>query len=165
MPEAARLIEDAMMDTENNPFMNDRFSRISKDAVDILGLPDRMLYRSKSLGKPTTIFNANIYNAEAVKIWYGDLEIERDKDALTELSNRKGPLYILWERDGRFLEQKPTVEYVKERAIVTVNDQKITYSEEFRLIVRGLTQRALNEDKKPASGRVSKPKKRKEKAK
>ncbi|NTU99564.1 MAG: hypothetical protein HGA55_00355, partial [Methanoregulaceae archaeon] len=42
----------------------------------VMGITGRMLYKSKSMKKPTTIFNANIFNAEAKKIWFGDLEIE-----------------------------------------------------------------------------------------
>ena len=60
--------------------------KISEDAVKLLGYQGRMLYPSKSMKKPTTIFNANIYNSKAEKIWYGDLEIERDRKALIELS-------------------------------------------------------------------------------
>ena len=105
---------------KRNPFVTDKFARISRAAVNLLGYPGRMLYRSKSMKRPTTIFNANVYNSKAEKIWYGDLEIERDREALIELSNNVGPVYILWEMDGRFLKQMPTVTYIKSRAIVTV---------------------------------------------
>lgn len=47
--------------------------------------------------KPTTIFNANIFNSKAKKIkkiWFEDVEIERDKEALLKLSKRLGPIYI-----------------------------------------------------------------------
>lgn len=132
-----------MDETEiRNPFINDRSARIAKHAVELLGPPDRMLYRSKSLGKPTTIFNANIYNSGAEKIWYGDLEIERDRKALIELSARVGPVYILWEMDGRFLEKMPAIGYVRSRAIVVVEGSDITYSAEFDARVKALTERA-----------------------
>ncbi len=127
---------------KRNPFVTDKFARISRAAVNLLGYPDRMLYRSKSMKRPTTIFNANVYNSKAEKIWYGDLEIEKDREALIELSNNVGPVYILWEIDGRFLKQKPTVAYIKSRAIVTVEAGIIAYNEEFDARVKTLTERA-----------------------
>ena len=132
------------MDQEEkrNPFVNDKFARISRVAMDLLGYPDRMLYRHKDMGKPTTIFNANVYNFKAEKIWYGDLEVELDREALIELSNKEGPLYILWEMDGKFLEQRPTLAYIKSRAIVTVENGNIAYNEEFDNRVKALTERA-----------------------
>lgn len=136
-----------------NPFINDKFSKISTVAINLLGYPDRMLYRSKSMKKPTTIFNANVYNSRAEKIWYGDLEIERDREALIELSHKVGPLYILWEMDGRFLDQMPTVGYVKSRAIVTVESGNIRYSEEFdtrmKILMQRESQKAVNKRHQP----------------
>lgn len=117
---------------QRNPFVNDKFARISRTAMELLGIPDRMLYRSKSMAKPTTIFNANLYDAKADKIWYGDLEIERDAEALLKLSDVSGPIYVLWERDGRFPKQAPTMAYIKDRAIVTVQNGAITYTSEFQ---------------------------------
>lgn len=146
------------MDQEEkrNPFVNDKFARISRVAMDLLGYPDRMLYWHKDMGKPTTIFNANIYNFKAEKIWYGDLEIELDREVLIELSNKEGPLYILWEMDGKFLERMPTFAYIKSRAIVTVENGTIAYNEEFDTRVKALTERAsqkTNGNKKRASYR------------
>lgn len=43
--------------------------------------------------KPTTIFNANIFDSKAEKIWFGDIEIERNKEALLKLSKRLCPIY------------------------------------------------------------------------
>ena len=78
-----------------------KFVKPSLVTDKILGMSGRMLYRSKSLKQPTTIFNANIFNARAEKIWVGDIEIERDKEALCRLSKRIGTaLYTLgdgWE--------------------------------------------------------------------
>ena len=115
---------------------------ISADAVKLLGYQGRMLYRSKSMKKPTTIFNANIYNSKAEKIWYGDLEIERDRKALIELSKMEGAIYVLWESDGWRLMQKPTSGYVKDRAVVTIKNRSITYSKEFEERVKVLSQRS-----------------------
>ena len=116
--------------------------KVSEDAVKLLGYQGRMLYRSKSMKKPTTIFNASLYNSKAEKIWYGDLEIERDRKALVELSKRKGAIYVLWESDGWHLAQQPTIRYVKDRAIVVIKNRTITYSKEFEERVRILSERS-----------------------
>jgi len=119
-----------------------KFTCIAIDAVEVLGLTGRMLYKSKSMKKPTTIFNANIFNAEAKKVWFGDLEIERDRESLIELSRRLGPIYILWESDGRFLRELPTIGYVKSVAAVAIQDGEIWYSEDFDRRVKFLTEKA-----------------------
>ncbi|MGD0885370.1 MAG: hypothetical protein ABSA46_10965 [Thermodesulfovibrionales bacterium] len=116
-----------------------KFTRISRTAVTLLGMLDRMIYTSKSMRQPTTIFNANIFNARANKIWFGDMEIERDKEALLKLARRVGPLYILAESDGRFLDFMPGLAYLKSRALVTVGD--IFYSKEFAERVEIVTKR------------------------
>lgn len=118
-------------ETIKKKFINDKFAKISRIAVNLLGPPGRMLYRSKSMKKPTTIFNANIYNSKAKKIWYGDLEIVRDREVLIELSRRLGPIYILWEIDGMFLKNNPVLDYVKSVAIVIVKNRNIQYSNQF----------------------------------
>jgi hypothetical protein len=131
-----------------NPFLNDKFAKISQNAVELLGLQERMLYLSKSMKKPTTIFNANIYNSKADKIWYGDLEIEKDREALIELSNREGTLYILWEMDGRFLQEPPTIACIRYKAIVTIENRiVITYSHEFQKYVDFVTRSQIQKNK------------------
>jgi hypothetical protein len=102
-----------------------------------------MIYPSKSMKKPTTIFNANIFNSRAKKIWFGDIEIERDEEALLKLYRRLGPLYILYEIDGRFLDEIPTIGYVRSKAIVTVEGGIISYSESFAERVEILKKRLI----------------------
>ncbi|HAM51833.1 MAG TPA: hypothetical protein DCP92_14540 [Nitrospiraceae bacterium] len=132
-----------------NPFLEgEKFEDLTPLAREHLGFPGRMLYHSKSLAKPTTIFNANLFNKEARKIWYGDLEIERDREALLKLSEELGPLYILWEMDGRFLESEPTPGYVKAKAAVTVADGEITYSEHFKKYIEAMKERLARIAKK-----------------
>lgn len=104
---------------------------ISWDAAELIGMVGRMLYRSKSMRKPTTIFNANIFNGQAKKIWFGDLEIERDREGLLALSGRVGPLFILREMDGRFMDRMPTPGSVRADAMVIVEHGEIVYSREF----------------------------------
>lgn len=125
-----------------------KFVNILPAADKLLGMCGRMLYRSKSMKQPTTIFNANIFNARAKKIWFGDIEIERDKEALLKLSRKIGPLYILWEMDGRFLDFIPSIGYVKSRAAVTVEDGVISYSKEFAEYVEVLRKRLSKNTKK-----------------
>ena len=126
-----------------NPFIEyEEFTDISSVAQEYLGMPGRMLYHSKSRGKPTTIFNANIFDRRAKKIWFGDLEIERDRAALLKISKELGPLYVLYEMNGRFLEFKPTKRYLELKAIVTVTGGNITYSKDFAERVEILIQRA-----------------------
>jgi hypothetical protein len=130
-----------MNKTEKSAWVDQKFTKISRVAEKLLGIAGRMLYPSKSMKKPTTIFNANIFNAKAKKIWFGDLEIERDREALLELSQRLGHIYILCEMDGRFLDEVPTPGYVRSAAKVTVEDGKISYSPDFAEHVRVMTER------------------------
>lgn len=126
-----------------NPFAEyEKFTDLSSVAKEHLGIPGRMLYHSKSRGKATTIFNANIFDRKAKKIWYGDLEIERDREALLVISGKIGPLYVLYEMEGRFLEFVPTKRYVEAKAAVTVSDGRISYSKGFAYGVAILTYRA-----------------------
>jgi hypothetical protein len=130
-----------------------KFVNILSTADKLLGMCGRMLYTSKSMKQPTTIFNANIFNAKAKKIWFGDIEIERDKEALLKLSRKLGPLYILWEMDGRFLDFIPSIGYIKSRAAVTVEDGVISYSKEFAEYVEVLRER-LNKNTKNSTRRI-----------
>jgi hypothetical protein len=48
-------------------------------------------------------FNANIFVLGEGKVWYGDLDINRDREALSEIAAESGvTLYIVSEMDGRF---------------------------------------------------------------
>jgi hypothetical protein len=112
-------------------WVDKKIIRLSKTAEKLLGWSGKMLYTSRSMKKPTTIFNANIFNSKAKKIWFGDLEIERDAEAILKLSRRLGPLYILYEMGGRFLEEIPAVGFIRSRAIVIVEGGQISYSAGF----------------------------------
>lgn len=124
-----------------SPWTDAKFVRPSRLADKLLGMSGRMLYHSKSMKQPTTIFNANIFNSKAKKIWAGDIEIERDKEALLKLSKRLGPLYVLWEMDGRFLEFIPGINYVKSIAAVTIENGSISHSKDFAKYVSVMTER------------------------
>ena len=131
----------------DNPWFDEKITKISRAAVKLIGFPGRMLYRSKSMRQPTTIFNANIFNARAKKIWFGDLEIERDKEALLKLSQKIGPVYILYEMDGRFLEHIPNIHYIKTQAVVIVENGDISYRKDFAEAVDILMGRMKQKEK------------------
>jgi len=132
---------------EENPWFDEKITKISRAAVKLIGFPGRMLYRSKSMRQPTTIFNANIFNSRAKKIWFGDLEIEKDKEALLKLSQKIGPIYILFEMDGRFLEHIPTIHYIKVQAVVTVENGAISYRKDFAEAVELVKERIKKKEK------------------
>jgi hypothetical protein len=49
------------------------------------------------------VFNANIFTRKGEKIWYGDLDLTVDGDALKAMAVERGAdLYVFRERDGRF---------------------------------------------------------------
>ncbi|MGD0885369.1 MAG: hypothetical protein ABSA46_10960 [Thermodesulfovibrionales bacterium] len=100
-------------------------------AEELIGKPGRMLYPSKSMGKPTTMFNAVIFNANAKQIWAGDMEIAIDKEALLKLAEQAGTtIYVVREGDT-FIKFTPDLKYVKSVAQVTIEKGTITYSKEF----------------------------------
>jgi hypothetical protein len=48
-------------------------------------------------------FNCNIFVPGEGKVWYGDIDVTLDREALKEIANEIGKnLYILREMDGRF---------------------------------------------------------------
>lgn len=92
------------------------------------GLPlDRMITISKSgyiqeypNGKP--IFNANIFTLEDGKVWYGDLDLKFDAEALQNSAKEIGKdLYILREMDGRFENENLGIEYIKSKVAKIIN--------------------------------------------
>ena len=112
-------------------WVDEQITEISYLAERLLGKAGRILYITKSMRAPTAILNANVFNAEAKRIWFGDIEIERDEKALIKLSGSIGPLYILYEAEGRFLEQQPSLSLIKDMALVAVEEGAILYSRDF----------------------------------
>ena len=105
-----------------------------KAAVEFLGIPGRMLYPSKSMRKPTTIFNAYVFTEKVQNIWTGDVEIERDREKLIGLSKEIGTLYIMLE--GEIRRRMPEiVELLKTSALVIIDKEHITFSESFEAYV------------------------------
>jgi hypothetical protein len=77
-------------------------------AEDHLGRCGRVLSGAK-IGPSEIVWNANVCTKRHGKIWYGDLNIETQADALRALALEIGEsVYVLREHDGRFKnEAKP----------------------------------------------------------
>ena len=49
------------------------------------------------------IFNANICTKGEGKVWHGDIDVTKSKEALVEIAREAGePIYVLYEMDARF---------------------------------------------------------------
>lgn len=86
-----------------------------KIAEEQLGMRGKMISFSKSgyfekNPDNLVIFNSNVC-VEGGKIWYGDLDVTLNYDALSTLSKETGKtVYVLTEMDGRFEnEEKPRI--------------------------------------------------------
>lgn len=112
-------------------WVDGEITEVSPLAERLLGRAGRVLYLTKGMRAPTAILNANLFNAEAKRIWYGDIEIERDGKALIRLSERLGSLYILYETEGSFLDRKPSPFLIKEIAAVAIEGGEVLYSRDF----------------------------------
>lgn len=107
------------------------FRRKPKQAMDTeklrdlliqnLGASGRIISMSKSGYREKNPKNAAIFNANIVvtlrglkefeKVWYGDIDITKDEDALREIAKQSGlELYVLFEMDARFdQEENPNI--------------------------------------------------------
>lgn len=90
-----------------------------KDLIESkLDKPGRLISGSKgrySFYNPqnVTIFNANLYNADKEKLWFGDIDLStQDFEILKEVAIESGKfLFVLSEMDGRFeKENNPDLE-------------------------------------------------------
>ena len=70
------------------------------------------------------IFNANVLMPNYGKVWFGDLNLTEDYKTLKKIADSLNTtLYILWEMDGRFGEEKkPIDELIKKAAWNTDED-------------------------------------------
>lgn len=103
----------------------------SSTAELFLGAKGRRFFDSRGMKKPPTILRANIFDSEAKKIWFGDIEIDNDGKVLLSLSEKLGPLYILHETDGKFLSKSPSPRFLRHIATVVVEGGNILYSRDF----------------------------------
>lgn len=75
----------------NNGLMTGRMISLSKSAYRDQ-YPENEVY-----------FNCNIFILGEGKIWYGDLDVTKERETLKAIAQDLGtPLYILREMDGRF---------------------------------------------------------------
>jgi hypothetical protein len=114
-------------------------------AETLLGPRGKRLSFGEGSTKPPTIFRADIFDSNGEKIWFGDIEIDRDANALLSLSGKLGPLYILDETDGRFLSKKPAPLFIRHIATVVVEGGNLLYSRDLAERV-GILKRNLRED-------------------
>lgn len=89
-------------------------------------IPGRMISASKSgyrLKYPDNevYFNANIFVLGEGKIWWGDIDITRDREVLEKISKDCGKkLYILREMDGRFENENASDEHILKCAVAII---------------------------------------------
>jgi hypothetical protein len=69
--------------------------------------PGRMISGNKTSPKGhICVFNANVCTRSRGKIWFGDIDITADAEDLRKLAAKEGEeIYILRERDGRFINE------------------------------------------------------------
>jgi hypothetical protein len=78
------------------------------EAFSAEGLPMGRCFGSKSgyrWAHPDNecVFNANVFCQKAGKIWWGDLDLTRDRPKLEAVARKlRMKLYVLYEGDGRF---------------------------------------------------------------
>lgn len=98
----------------------------SQTIQEKLGYMGRMISGSKSgyckmYPDREPIFNANIVTSEG-KVWYGDLDLVSDKDALQSIANALNEdVCVLREMDARFGSEEDSVETLKSRAVSTIS--------------------------------------------
>ena len=84
----------------------------------------KSVYKS-SKPKDLVIFNANVFMKDMGKVWYGDLNLTEEYMVLKSIAaSLDTTLYVLWEMDGRFGEEKkPIDELIKKSAWNTDEDK------------------------------------------
>ena len=73
------------------------------------------------------VFNANVLMSNYGKVWYGDLNITQDYLILKSIADTLDTkLYVLWESDGRFGEEKKPIDELIEKSIWNTTEDKPT---------------------------------------
>ncbi len=86
----------------------------------------RMIGSSKSLYRKNNpdnliVFNANVISESKGKIWYGDLDLTKDHDILSEVAKELGEsLYILYEHDARFGSENQDAKILIEKSVMKI---------------------------------------------
>ena len=92
----------------------------------------RMIGGSKSVYKNSkpkdlVIFNANVFMKDIGKVWYGDLNLTEDYVILKSIADSLDTtLYVLWEMDGRFGEEKKPIDELIKKAAWNTDEVKPT---------------------------------------
>ncbi len=121
----------------------DEIREISCPAEEFIGKAGRRLFIGKGMNKPPTIFNADIFNERGERIWFGDIDIYRDRSSLLRLSAKIGGLYIFNSTD-RIL--NPSPELIRNLAAVIVKEGNISFSREFAERVEILIKRIKKQE-------------------
>ncbi len=73
------------------------------------------------------VFNANVLMPGYGKVWYGDLNLTEDYLVLREISEcLDTTLYVLWESDGRFGEERKSIDELIKKSVWNTTDDKPT---------------------------------------
>ena len=73
------------------------------------------------------VFNANVLMPNYGKVWYGDLNLTQDFIILKSIADTLDTkLYVLWESDGRFGEEKKPIDELIEKSIWNTTEDKPT---------------------------------------
>ena len=73
------------------------------------------------------VFNANILMPGHSKVWYGDLNLTEDYLVLMDIAKSLNTtLYVLWEMDARFGEEKKTFDELIKKAVWNTKEAKPT---------------------------------------
>lgn len=101
--------------------------QIKQAFIDEGFIPGRMLSLSKSgyrerFPEHEVHFNANIFLLDEGKVWYGDIDINKDTDTLQRISSSLGKsIYILREWDGRFGNEDLANSEILKHSVKTIN--------------------------------------------
>ena len=73
------------------------------------------------------VFNANVLMPGYGKVWYGDLNLTQDYILLKSIAESLDTtLYILWESDGRFGEERKSIDELIKKSVWNTTDDKPT---------------------------------------
>lgn len=125
----------------------DVITQVSCQAEDFIGKAGRRLFVWKGMNKSSTIFNADIFNEKGERIWFGDIDIYKDRWALLRLSAKAGGLFI-FNRTGSnmFTSHMPSPEQIRSLASIIVKEGKISFSKEFAEKVEVLSKRIKKQE-------------------
>jgi hypothetical protein len=86
----------------------------------------KLHYRKEHEGS-LIVFNANIVMSDYGKVWYGDLNLTEDYLVLKDIAQSlNSTLYVLWEMDARFGEEKRPIDELIKKAVWNTEEVKPT---------------------------------------